>query len=237
MSIDKKQLSKLVSYMATFDGGVYPTGKNCSFIMNMRKENLDYLEWVAEVLSNITSVQMKEQPNYNTDGYNRKPLVRLWTKAHPYFNKIRDRLYIGSHKVLDPHMLKLMDAEALAIIFMADGSTSLDKRWTNPHCNFSLNTKGFSYNDNMALSKTIYERCGIRTRVHKHNKYFYLSIKTSDVLKFVDLIFPYLKESFYYKLERVAPALNYKWGGDMICSLVKAKESARNEQTTGKSPE
>ena len=113
MSIDKKQLSKLVYYMSTFDGGCCI--KECSFIMNMREENLDYISWVEEnldyiswveeTLSNITSVTKKLQPNYNTDGYNRKPLIRMWTKSHPYFSKVRERIYIDNKKILDPQFL------------------------------------------------------------------------------------------------------------------------------------
>ena len=218
MSIDKKQLSKLVYYMSSFDGGVYKTGNECSFIMNMREENLDYVRWVADTLGNITSVKIKQQPDYNKDGCTRQPLVRLWTNSHPYFSKVRERIYIDNKKVLDPHMLTLMDDEALAIIFMADGSTGLDSRWTNPHCKIDLCTKGFSYFDNLALSKSIYEKCGICSSVHRHGKYYYLNIKSRDHLKFVDSILPHLKESFYYKLERIAPALEYKRGGDIVCA-------------------
>ena len=50
MNIDPKQLKKLVSYMATFDGGIYKgqgrksdSKTNAQFIMNMREENKDYL--------------------------------------------------------------------------------------------------------------------------------------------------------------------------------------------------
>lgn len=216
MSIDKKQLGKLVYYMTTFDGGVYKTGKECSFIMNMREENLDYINWVKETLENITTVNIKIQPNYNKDGYNRKPLVRLWSKMHPYFSKVRERVYVDNKKVIDPHILTLMDDETLAIIFMADGSTSADNRWTNPHCKIDLCTKGFSYFENLALSKSIYESCGIRTTVHRHSNYYYLNVKTSDHIKFVEAILPYLKPSFYYKLERIAPALKYKLDGDIV---------------------
>ena len=43
MSINEKQLSKLLYYFAGFDGGVYMSGKNARFVMNMRRENKDYL--------------------------------------------------------------------------------------------------------------------------------------------------------------------------------------------------
>lgn len=210
MSIDKKQLSKLVYYMTTFDGGIYYNGKNAKFMINMKSEHKDYLNWVKNTMSNITSVQIKDLPNYNKDGFNRKPLSCVWTKTHPYFTRIRERVYISNHKVIDPHMLTLMDAEALAIIFMTDGSSSLDNRWSNPHCKIDLCTKGFSYADNMSLSKSIYNKLNIRSNIHRHNKYWYLNIPAKDHIKFVDTIKPYIVPSFFYKLERIAPALDYK---------------------------
>lgn len=217
MSIDKKQLVKLLSYMSTFDGGLYRQGPgNAYFVLNMRKENLDYVQWVASVLSQVTGVTIKDRH----DGCNRQPQVRLESQRHPMLTKLHGRIYMDNHKVLCPHMLKLMDAEALAIIFMADGGSSLDLRSKNPHVSLSLNTKGFSYSDNMALSKAIYSSLGIRTTPQRHNQYWYLRVPTKDVLKFVSLVEPYVLPSFYYKLGRIAPGLEHlrSRGGDIVCS-------------------
>jgi len=234
---DKKELVKLVSYMSTFDGGLYlPSTKkkdskqNACFVINMRSENKDYLDWVKEVMGSITGIREYDRKDYNTDGYNRQPQTRLESNRHPFFTKIRDRIYIDNHKVIDPHMLKLMDAEALAIIFMADGSSKLETRFKNPSADFSINTKGFSYNDNMALSKTIYEKFGIRSTINRHNKYFYIRIKTADVLLFAETIISYVKPSFMYKIQRIAPYIKYK-GGDMICSVLKDIENGRNDHS------
>lgn len=211
MSIDKKEWVKLISFMATFDGGIYRrklrTGNlgNAQFIMNMRKANLDYIQWVSDVLSEVTSAIIRDRPNYNTDGCTRQPQVRLESRCHPKLTTLHQRLYINNHKVIDPHMLKLLDAEALAIIFMADGSVT-------PEGYVSLNTKGFSYADNMSLSKTIYEKLGIRSNVNKHYQYFYLRVPVKDSGKFFETVFPYVKPSFYYKLERLAP----RYEGDEI---------------------
>lgn len=214
MNIDPKQLNKLVSYMATFDGGIYYPHKrkedsvvNCSFIMQMRAENEDYLLWVKETLENITPVRLAKRPDYNTDGYNRKPQMRLESNRHPYFTKIRERIYIDNHKVIDPHMLKQMDAEALAIIFMCDGGTSLNLRNKNPHAGIYLHTKGFSYADNMALSKAIYEATGVISTINKHNQYFYLNVATKTHKLFYETVKPHMKPSFDYKFERIAPVI------------------------------
>jgi len=214
MNIDPKQLAKLTSYMATFDGGIYYPHKksndsvvNCQFIMQMRRENEDYLLWVKETIENITSARLTERPDYNTDGFNRQPQLRLESNRHPYFTRLRERIYIDNHKVIDPHMLTLMDAEALSIIFMCDGGVSLDDRRKNPHAKISLHTKGFSYADNMALSKAIYDATGVITNVNKHGRYYCLNVVTKSHKLFYETVKPFVKPSFDYKFARIAPVI------------------------------
>jgi hypothetical protein len=191
---------KILYYAATFDGGVYYSGSNARFVMNMREENRDYIEFIQGVLPTESKIHSVIQRG------NREPLLCLTSKTHPVLTKIRERIYIGNHKVLDPMMLKAMDAEALAIIFMADGGSSLDTRFKKPHSEIALHTKGFSYAENMALSKVIYEKLGIETRVCRHGKYWFLRVRTKCHIKFCAAVAPFMKPSFFYKLERVAPA-------------------------------
>lgn len=192
--------------MTTFDGGVYCINNKCRFIINMREANRDYLEWIQETIQNFTSATIKERKDYNTDGFNREPQLRLESATHPVFAKIRERVYIDGHKVIDPHMLTMMDTETLAIMFMADGGSKIERRTKKPTAYFSLNTKGFSYADNQALSKAIYEKTSIRSTVHRHNAYYYLGIPQKDSALFYETVKPFVLPSFQYKLERVAPA-------------------------------
>lgn len=221
MSIDKKQLVKLLSYMATFDGGIYRAKarsgnlKNATFIMNMRKANLDYVEWVAETLNEIVGTIIQDRPDYNTDGCARQPQVRLYSRSHPMLTTLHSRLYIDGKKVIDPHMLTLMDGEALAIIFMADGSVAKDG-------SVNLNTKGFSYGDNLILGRAIYEQLGIRTNINRNGQYFYLRVPKKDNQRFVEAVTPYVKESFFYKLERLAPL---KKGDEIVWPSQECEES------------
>lgn len=214
--------------MSTFDGGLYRRNEksNAQFIMNMRKENLDYVEWVKSVLENITGTRLVERKNYNSDGCKRAPQIRLESNRHPQLTSLHDRIYIDKKKVIDPHMLKLMDAEALAIIFMADGGTSLDTRFKNPHGKIELHTKGFSYADNAALSAAIYKNTGVRTNVRKHGKYFYLGVKTADLQLFVNTVKPYVCKSFLYKIERLAPVLQ---DDEIVCTAQECVEVTRDE--------
>lgn len=199
-----KELSKRLYYYSTFDGGLYVTGKctNAKFIMNMRKDNLDYVQAVADTLKQADiGFRIMDRQDYNTDGYVRSPQVRLESTVHPKLTKIWERIYIDGHKVIDPHMLTLLDAEALAIIFMADGGRSVDKR-CNATPSYKLHTKGFSYGDNWLLKKALKETLDLEFNIHRHGKYWYLSLRSRDSEKFENLVSPYVLPSFNYKLGR-----------------------------------
>ena len=59
----------------------------------------------------------------------------------------------------------------------------------------------------MALSKAIYDKTGINTKVHKHSKYFYLNVATKSHKLFYETVKPYVLPSFDYKFERIAPVI------------------------------
>ena len=230
--MNKKQLTKLVSYFAMGDGGVYYSGNNCKFIMNMRSKNKDYIDWVAETLSEITTVNVREIPDYNTDGYSRQPLTRLETRAHPFFTVLRDRIYVDTYKGLDPHTLKLLDWEALAILYMCDGSLYIDKPnvkkgLINPSYNVYLHLKRLSYGDQYILKKALKDLLNLEFNVNKCGNYYNLRLRVKDVDKFMEGVSPYMKESFSYKLIRTENPMYV--GGDIVCSSQECEEELRNE--------
>lgn len=199
-----KELNKRLYYFSTFDGGLYVTGKcvNARFIMNMRAENNDYIEKVKQTLEEMKiGVRLYDRKDYNTDGCVRSPQVRLESASHPVLTKIWERVYLEGRKVIDPHMLTMMDAEALAIIFMADGGRSVDKR-CNATPSYKLHTKGFSYGDNWLLKKALKESLDLEFNINRHGKYWFLSLRTKDSAKFEELVSPYVLPSFNYKLGR-----------------------------------
>lgn len=202
---DNKEISKLLYFFATFDGGVYRVANstNAKFIINMKKDNLDFVEKIGDTLKKADiGYSIVDRKDYNTDGCNRQPQVRLESKNHPKLTTIRERIYIDNHKVIDPHMLTLMDAEALAIIFMADGSRVIPKNFPNAKPTYTLNTKGFSYGDNWLLKKTIKEKFDIEFNINRQNQFWYLRLRSKEIEKFEKLIENYVLPSFMYKLGR-----------------------------------
>lgn len=219
-TMDKKQLTKLISYFTIGDGGIYQVRNgNGQFIMNMKKDNLDYVKWVEQTLLNITGVRIYDRKDYNTDGCIRAPQVRLESNRHPFLTKLRDRIYCeDGHKGLDMHTLKLLDWEAMAILFMCDGSTSEYLRpeigMKNSSVNVSLNMKRLSEAEQLVLKQTIRDNLGVEFNINRQNKYFYLRLRTRDVNTFMDGIEPYMMESFRYKIIRMKSP--EKSGGDIV---------------------
>lgn len=217
-TMDKKQFTKLVSYFVMGDGGVYATKLNAKFIMNMKEDNKDYIDWVDETLSTIVGTKQYRRKDYNTDGCNRKPQIRLESNTHPVLTTIMERIYIDGYKGVDPHTLKLLDWEAMAILFMCDGCLHEDKPnpvrgLKNSSWNLTLNMKRLSYGDQLLLKTTIRDVLGVEFNVNRQKQYYYLRLRTKDVEKFCKGVEPYMKDSFKYKIRMISPSSE---GGEIV---------------------
>lgn len=184
------------------DGGVYKYSENgnAKFIMNMIEKNEDYVMYCKEILDNITSTKVY---NIQKEG-NRQPQLRLETASHPFFTKLRDRIYVGTYKSIDIHALTLLDYEALSFLYMSDGCLQTDMRpeigMVNPSYNITLNMKRLSYGDLLLLKKALKEKLDLEWNINRNGKYYYLRLRTKDVYKFTEGIKPFICPSFLYKV-------------------------------------
>lgn len=190
----RKELMKYISAFTMGDGGVYYSGNNCRFVANQIERNRDYIEWRANILRELTDVNL-----HISEQMGKQPLLCTTTKTHPVYTAVRERLYVDNYKSVDPHYLKLLDWEMLAILYQDDGSIHDDKR-----CNATpivrLNTKRLSYGDSWLLKKTIKDRLGIEFNVHRHYHRYFLSLRAKDYEQFKLNFESFIKPSFSYKL-------------------------------------
>lgn len=209
-TLNKKELVKLISYIVMGDGGLYfPTkrtdGTNAQFIMNMKEENKDYIFFCKGVLEQLTGCRIAERKDYNADGCVRKPQLRLESNRHPLLTQIHSRVYTGKYKGVDPHALKMLDAEALAILYMCDGSFVIDKPnpkkgLINESYNVTLNMKRLSYGDQFILKKALKEKLDLEFNINRQNEYYYLRLRVKDFNKFMEMVAPHVLPSFQYKI-------------------------------------
>lgn len=209
-TLNKKELVKLISYIVMGDGGLYfpskrTDGTNAQFIMNMKEENKDYIFFCKDVLEQLTGCRIAERKDYNVDGCVRKPQLRLESNRHPLLTQIHSRVYTGKYKGIDPHALKMLDAEALAILYMCDGSFVIEKPnpkkgLVNESYNVTLNMKRLSYGDLFILKKALKEKLDLEFNINRQNEYYYLRLRVKDFNKFMEMVAPHVLPSFQYKI-------------------------------------
>lgn len=192
----KKDLYKYISAFIMGDGGVYYSGNNCRLVTNSIHE--EYILWKKDILENLTEVNYHVRVD-SRDDYSRKPTHVLTTRTHPTYTKMRKRFYTDKYKGIDPHYLKMLDWEVLAILFMDDGSCSKDKR-CDATPSVKLNTKRLSYADSWLLKKGIKDKLGIEFNVHRHYDMYFLSLRVKDYYTFKEGVKPYVLDCFKYKL-------------------------------------
>lgn len=200
-----KDLNKRLYAFAMFDGHImFPRDSiNGCLVVNMLETNSDYIEYVIRTLEDVPVGYKKSYPEvYIKDGCNRKQQIRLQSHNHPIFTKIHERMYIDKHKCVDPHMLTFMDAEFLAIAFMADGSRYLDKRWENSKPQYRLHLNNLTYGDLMLIKKSLKEVFGLEVNTRKKGARFDLAIPTAFTEMFEDIVSPFILPSFQYKVGR-----------------------------------
>jgi hypothetical protein len=199
---DNKELTKYLYSFSLGDGCLYyPTKKGRAnknvtavFSCGQLKIHEDYILWRADILSNITSVHIQEKKN----------MLCTETNRHPKFTEMRQRMYPNDYKIVEPHYLKLFDAESLAILYQDDGS--LSHKGENQ---FSLviSTESFSYGDNILLQRMIKDKFDILFSVLGYrnklgNLLYRLQLQKKELQhRFLDVVEPFIKESFRYKLD------------------------------------
>ncbi len=198
---DNKKLMKLMSFLVMSDGSVYRNRGigNCLFSLSATEDHADFIEYVKGVVENITSARVihekREAP--------RKNVLKVYTPVHPYFNTLRDRIYVDSYKSIDPHALKMLDFESLAILYMSDGCLGKFIRENGkPSYTLTINMCRLSYGDLLLVKKAAKDNLNIEFNVVKTgSKYHTLRLRGKDLPVFIEGVKPYVLPSFNYKLD------------------------------------
>lgn len=200
-----KDLNKRLYAYAMFDGCLHFMGgsTNACLIVNMWQDNEDYIDKVIQTLEEVPVGYTKILPYiYVKDGFNRKQQVSLQSKSHPILTKIHSRIYIDGHKVVDPHMLTMMDEEMLAIAFMADGGRYVDTRWNNTTPSYRLHLNSLSYGDLMLLKASLKKTFGLESNIRKKGNKYDLAIPHFHSELFEEIVKDHILPSFQYKVGR-----------------------------------
>jgi hypothetical protein len=211
-----KYITKIVAASLLGDASIEKDKRdngNTNFSISLIQEHKDHLDYLAAVISEITSVSWYEK--HQTE-IARKPQIRLRSKRHPFYNSFYERMYGTGRKSPDPHYLTLLDAEFLAVWYMQDGYYSNGGK-------LALATNSFSYGEQMLLRAALKEKLDINWNVKnfttsKGNRQYILQAGKDDRDKIIEIMLPYIQPSFMYKMTRMLSPDN-KSGDDIVSSL------------------
>lgn len=204
---NKKELVKYV-WIFTLGDGCLRLAKskdrpnkdiNAHFECNQVQVNEDYILWRADILSNITSVNLRYREISGCQDQ-----ISTKTRRHPLYTMLRNRTYLNNRKTVNPHDLKLLDWESLAILYQDDGCLSKKPNGNNCYT-LSLSTDCFSYGDNVLLQRAIKDKTDILFRINSVRSkgglhYKLILSKYDEINRFLDGIKTFIKPSFEYKL-------------------------------------
>lgn len=123
----------------------------------------DYALWKADLLRQITHVNVTESEGYLDQRTGKKyPFINVKTRTHPLYTRLRQAFYPVRHKVVDPFWLKKLDELGFAIWYFDDG--------TSKEYNCFLATLAFSWPENQVIAKYLWERFNLHADVRRWDK-------------------------------------------------------------------
>jgi len=184
---------------------------NTHYMLKQLSTHRDYVEWMANLLEDVTRVTLNIDPAYtDSRGYKCKEQLILKTMRNPMYKKMYNELYVpqdNTHiKRLNDSYLKLLDWADLAMLYMDDGWLDVHPCKTKEdYVRASIATHCFTYEENVKLSKLLLERFGIVSGVKDHKQKsgmikHYLVMTKDDGKRFLDGVRPFIFDSFNYKL-------------------------------------
>ena len=203
------------------DGSItkHKENRNSYFSICHCQEHVEYMLYKKEILNYLTTARFYEnQPNGKGGKYLR---CRLDTKSHPYYTKMRDRIYISGRKSITKKTMEAITPLGMALWYQDDGSLSKHEKFDQP----ILCTHGFSREENEIMSESLLEKFGLQWNLRKDKKYYCLTLIRKEREKFFNLVSPFTVNCMKYKItptfDTIATRLNEKL--DFTCEVCGEK--------------
>lgn len=208
------------------DGYITTTKKgksNSYFDMVQSDKHVDFIIKIKECFEEYGFIMhVKNIDRYDSRTGKIYKSIRLWSNPHPLLTLLRNIWYPNKRKII-PRNIKL-SPELLCIWMEGDGfSKEIVHKNKNKSVNIQIGTDAFDISS-LEFIKKLLNDYGIKVNISKSNR---LMIYTGEyVTKFMDIINPYICESFRYKIKY--PILT-KYGITYAKTRRKKKENGVNK--------
>ena len=208
--MDKRKKSILIA-LAIGDGSLYEKHKEMkkrvvSLEIQHGYKQKEYIEWKADLCRKATGtlckINVKEFKGKTINGVTLSDTYGYrFSSVSRYYKVLRKWIYPNNKKKLSIKYLKYLDAMGIAIWYMDDGSTYIDKRPFKKFqgsCEFSLHSTEEEAKEVITYFK---EYWGLDFYLHKRKESQYnVRCYNDTAIKFMDLIRPYVVNCLQYKV-------------------------------------
>lgn len=204
--MDKKKKSLLIACVIG-DGYIYKDkrSKSCTLEISHSIKQEEYLKYKANLLKKATGKKCEIKYRTNPEKQIRKNykatkelnVCRIFCN-HKYFRVLKKWLYPNGKKNYVQYV-KYLDPLGIAIWYMDDGSTYVDKK---RDCSIQMEFSTFIPKENAEyLIKYFKDTWDIEFRLHKRsNNQYNIRCYKPNSIKLAKLIEPYVPESMRYKI-------------------------------------
>lgn len=196
--LSSKRIKKILIGVILSDGHIANTGKSARFDLYSKKE--EYALYIKDVLNNLTGsfpiIYRKTDKRFSTSGF------RVYSKSSRYFKKLLDIFYLDGVKKLSRYVVKRLDPEALAHVWMCDGM--LHFKWNKKRDSVQIHgyfcLESFEKEELEVLIDHL-NSLGITASLLKvrWGKGYRIKITGEELRKFISLIYDFVLPCFKYK--------------------------------------
>ena len=176
----------------------------------------DYLIWKMNILSNnlqkkywISKTKTHFAGKAISEGNSGKEyeMYKGTTGTHTLLTYIYKLLYVDNVKFISQEVLQQLTPIGLAVWYMDDGNLAYQKDRNYPNViasrNVTLHIQGFDKNSQLNIVQYFKDVYGIETKLHKARDKYKLWMNTSNSIKFLKIVAPYvnLVECMKYKID------------------------------------
>lgn len=192
-----KNIKKVLFGIMATDGSVDKTSQRFGFYSKEK----DYAEYVFNTMSGLTHTKlaMKEvvHKKYNSKGY------RIWSTRSKYLTNLRKIFYpYNDRKCLTDYVVKRLDEEALAHVWMCDGYLERAKNRKEGRVqNIGWFCLEAFPKEELVLFQERLAYYGISSSLVKKPWGFGYRVRIGgeNLQKFISIVFPYILDCFKYK--------------------------------------
>lgn len=195
----KGYLTGLILGNGTIDKGV---NKRAFEIKSINKE---FIYKISKDLTSCTNfeIAIKNIPESYYSGCNHKENWSLRVKAHPYFNKKYNYFYDDYRKrIITKESMSWLTPNGLANWYMSDGYICLVGKESGfiKSRRVDLCTDRYKYKDILTIQNTFINKFKLNSSIIKRGEYYRIRILKSSYNDFIELIYPHIVPSMYYKI-------------------------------------